>query len=117
MTAGTYNITIEKGATYLQSFYWTDNAGNAIPLDGYTAKMQIRYLDATGSLAAEFNTTNSTIVLNTASGMITLSMSHQTTSALIPGKAEYDLELYRTSSQTIQRLLKGTVTIVKEVTL
>jgi hypothetical protein len=115
MTAGTYDITIEQGATYSQVFTWKNSAGTAINVTGYTARMQARESVDTASTFIALTTENGGIALGGAAGTITLAMTATATAALSVFSGFYDLELI-SGSGIVTRLLQGSLTVSPEVT-
>lgn len=112
MTAGAYNITIEQGATYSQTFTWKVNK-NAVDLTGYSARMKFKPTKK----AIEIITLTSPsggITVN-SSGQIAVTMSATTTNSLVDGTYLYDLEL-ESSGGVVTRLLRGEVTVIPNIT-
>ena len=114
MAATTYDILIEQGATYSQVITYKE-AGVAINLTGYTARMQVRATLESASTVVELTTANSRIALGGAAGTITLTISATDTAALTAGRGVYDLELV-SGSGIVTRLLQGVATISRNVT-
>jgi hypothetical protein len=114
MAATTYDILIEQGATYSQVITYKE-AGVAINLTGYTARMQVRATLESASTLVELTTANSRIALGGAAGTITLTISATDTAALTSGRGVYDLELV-SGSGIVTRLLQGVATISRNVT-
>lgn len=114
MTAGTYLITAEQGATFTRVLTWKDSANVPINLAGYTARMQVRtdYFAAVAALT--LTTENSKIVLGGSLGTITLTVSATDMAAVSAGDYVYDLELINGTNVT--RLVQGTFTVNAEVT-
>ena len=111
MTAGYWDITIEQGAAFLQSFVIKDGSGAVIDLTGCTASMQIR--PALGMPAiVSLTTANGGLVLGGTNGTITPVFA---TDALNPGKYVYDLKLVDSGGEPF-RLLQGFVCVSSEVT-
>lgn len=115
MTAGTFNFTVELGATFLQTFRWKDKEGDLVDLSGYTARMHIRRYVNSESPEVILTTENGRITLGGADGTITLSLSAAETSAVDIPNGVYDLEL-ESADGHVTRLLEGTVTFSREVT-
>jgi len=119
MSAGIHNIVVEQGATFNQTYTWKINS-NPVNLASYTARMQVRgngsgkswIQDQVISLTSDVD---GGIVLGDSAGTIAVSISATTTTALLPGKYFYDLEL-ESNDGTVTRLLKGTFTVSAEVT-
>ena len=117
MTAGTYNITIEQGATYnLNLALYTDSA-KTTPKDltGYTAKKQLRSTKSDPDSLLTLTTGGGGITIGgTSTNEIQIAVSATQTASMNFKTALYDLEL--TTGATISRLVEGTVTLSKEVT-
>ena len=113
MAAAEYNFTIEQGATFSKIVTWYDSTGSLVNLTSYTAAMKTK-VNKDDSSSVIDSTSNLTITLGGALGTITLTMTASQTAALTFHSAYYDLEL--TLSGTVTRLLKGIITLDKEVT-
>ena len=113
MAAAAYNFEIEQGATFSRTFTWKDDAGVAINITGYTARLQIRTAFESSSTILSL-TSSSGITLGGSAGTIVVSVSATDTAALDPGSYVYDLELV--NGATVTRLLAGYVEITPEVT-
>ena len=112
----TYNLEINQGATLALVATWSDSAGTAINLTGYTARLNVRETYASTSAVLTLTTENSGIVLGGAAGTITLAATATVTAALTaPFSGVYDLELV-SGGGVVTRLLEGSATISPEVT-
>lgn len=114
MSAGTYDFIIEQGSTFTRTITYTDSAGEAIDLTGYTARMQIRETKESNSVLAELTTENSGITIVGATGTITLLITAAVTAKMSFSKAYYDLELI--DGAVVTRLIEGTVKNSRETT-
>ena len=114
MSATTYDILIEQGATYGQLVTYKES-GVAVNLTGYTARMQVRSTLESASTVVELTTANGRIALGGAAGTISLTISATDTAALTAGRGVYDLELV-SGSGIVTRLLQGVATISRNVT-
>jgi hypothetical protein len=114
MAATTYDLLIEQGATFSQVITYKE-AGVAVNLTGYTARMQVRASLESASALVELTTANSRIALGGTAGTITLSIAAADTAALTSGRGVYDLELV-SGSGIVTRLLQGVATISRNVT-
>ncbi len=114
MPAGTYNLVIEKGATFERTITWKDDAGNPVDLTGYTARMQIRET-VTADPPVVSLTVGSGITLGGAAGTIQIVIDATTTAGIAASQGVYDLEL-EDGSGKVTRLLAGSVTFLEEVT-
>lgn len=103
------NIVIDQGSTFSTDLTLTDENGDPIILNGYTANSQIRKWYTSSSPAAEFNAS-----INVSSGVITLSLSANQTSNLIAGRYVYDVEIQNGSE--VSRIVEGIVTVTPQVT-
>lgn len=114
MAATNFDLLIEQGATFSQVITYKD-AGVAVDLQGFTARMQVRATLEAAAALIELNTGNGRIVLGGSAGTITLSISATDTAALTAGRGVYDLELV-SGSGVVDRLLQGVATISRNVT-
>lgn len=115
MSAAIYNFEIEQGTSLIKSVVWKDSNGVPIVMTGYTARMQIRETIDSDDILLELSTTNSKIVLTPAQGKITLEFDPDDTSGAYWTRGRYDLEVI-SADGFVTRLLKGKVTLSKEVT-
>ena len=113
MAAAVYNFDIEQGATFSKVVTWYDADGALVDLTSYTAAMKAK-VNEDDSVAVIDSASNLTITLGGALGTITLAMTASQTAALTFRTAHYDLEL--TLTGTVTRLLKGIITLDKEIT-
>jgi hypothetical protein len=98
--------------TYLSGGYLQYNT--PVDLAGFTARMSIKDKIG-GTELVRLDTTNGGIAIDNVLKTITITMSATATAALTWKKAVYDLELV-SASGVVTELLKGTVTVAKEVT-
>ncbi len=115
MLAGRYNIICDQGSTFQRVIEIKDTDGTVYPLTGYTARMQIRReIDASATIL-ELSTTNGRIVIYAGLGAIELKLTASETSAMARG-GYYDLELVKTATGEVQKVLRGEFRLEKEVT-
>lgn len=114
MSAGTWNMTIEQGATFSAVLTWRDSNGSAINLTGHTARMQIRTSARAAAATLSLTTENGRIALGGAAGTITLSISAADTAAIQARPYVYDLELV--NGATVTPVVKGACLVTPEVT-
>lgn len=112
--AGTYNIIADQGATFGRTITWNDADGDPVNLSGYTARMQVRSIVSSNTVALELTTENGRITLGGALGTITLTVPASAMDDIAGGNYAYDLELVNGSDVT--RLLMGSFTVRAEVT-
>jgi len=109
--ATTRNLTIDQGSTYSISIEISDALGNPIDLTDYTIRAQLRKSYGSNTYTA-FTTS---VGVNPANGVITLSLSSTQTGSLRFGRYVYDIEI-ENDEDVVTRVLEGIVTITPEVT-
>lgn len=125
MIAGTYNMTIEQGSTFgrlisvEQPDLVADPTGATFEpflLNGYTARMQIRRNVDSSTAMLSLTTENGGITINpgTADNEIKLSVTAANT-ALLTSDGVYDLEIIDSLGE-VSKVIRGTVTVIPEVT-
>jgi hypothetical protein len=102
------NLSIDQGADFSTSITLTDDDGVAIDLSNYTGAGQIRKY-YTSTSAVDFNVTTDEF------GVVTLSLSSNTSNSMEHGRYVYDVELTDQFNQ-ISRIMEGIVTITPGVT-
>lgn len=103
------NIIIDQGTDYSTDITVTDDDGDSLNITGYSANAVMK---------KHYTSSNSyafTCAINGNSGILTLSMSANTTDSIVAGRYVYDVELTDTSNN-ITRLLEGIVTVTPAVT-
>ena len=111
MAAGTYNISIEKRATFSITLTIKNADSSAYDLSNATLASQIR-ANAGNGLQANFTID---VIGDPADGSVTLSLSKIQTDALSVGPSSYYLFVDK-SDGTSEKLLKGSVSIVENET-
>lgn len=104
------NLLIDQGADYLTTFDVTDDNGDILDLTAYTGTAQMRK-HYTSTTYYSF-----TVGINVADGVVSLSMSANTTDNIPAGRYVYDCELLDTSNSKRSRLVEGIVTVTPQVT-
>lgn len=102
------NLVIDQGATFSADLTLTDENGDPLNLNGYSANSQIRKW-YTSTNAINFSTS-----INTTSAVITLSLTANQTANITAGRYVYDLEI--SSGATVSRVVEGIVTVTPNVT-
>lgn len=116
MAAVTYDFTIEQGATLREIITWTNADGTPINITGWTGRLQARADIDSPTKLLDLTTANGGIIIGGSNGQLTIFMSDTQTSALTwSGSSIYDLELVAPGGD-VTRLLKGTITLDREVT-
>lgn len=114
MKAGTYNITVDQGTDWSETYTVKNSNDTPVNLTGYTARMHVRRdYDATTTLV-ELTTQNGRIVLGGTAGTITLSLSAAVTAG-IARSGVYDIELV-SAGGLVYRPLRGDFVLRREVT-
>lgn len=105
----------DQGSTFQRIIEIKDVDGVVFPLTGYTARMQIRRdVDSTSSLM-ELTTANGRIVITAALGVITITLTPDLT-ATLTRSGVYDLEIMRTATGDVYKVVRGEFRLEKEVT-
>lgn len=124
MTAGTYHMAVDQGATFRKTVTWKDESGSAVNLTGYTARMQVRASYSASTTVLSATTANGKIALGGSLGTISIVLSATETAALSVASPNdfsdafvgvYDLELVAPNGD-VTRLLQGSFIVNPEVT-
>lgn len=114
MSAGTYNLLIEQGATWSRVFTYKDSAGDPVDLTGYTARL-VAVTSFGGDLIVEATVGNGRVVIGDDAGTITITIAAEDTADLqAPAEGIYDLEIEAGGGGAVTRLLQGRVTVSPE---
>ncbi|WP_275558504.1 hypothetical protein [Streptomyces sp. 5-6(2022)] len=109
MTAGAWDLQIEQGSTFAETYTSTNDDGSAVDWTGWTPRAQIRVLAAPDAeLLLDL-----TPYLTITGAAITLSIPAAITTTLTRS-GRWDLELV--NGATVIRLLQGRAILVPEVT-
>jgi hypothetical protein len=111
MAAGYQELFVEQGANYSTSITLDDSNGDAYDLTDYQAKSQMKKSYYSTNATAEFTTT----ISSPGDGIITLSMSSNTSANIAAGRYVYDV-IIKSSSNTVIRVLEGIVNVIPQVT-
>lgn len=116
MTAGTYDMVIEQGATFRLRLTLKLSDGSLMPLDGHIARMQIRAKVASEDVIYALTTENGGIELGGAAGTVDLYISDEDTAAMAFKSGVYDLEIETVPNGDVIRVIEGKVRLSPEVT-
>lgn len=105
------NLVIDQGSTFAAELNLTDENGDALDLNGYTAHSQMRKWYTSTNPAATFTT-----YINANDGIITLSLNANSTANIVAGRYVYDVEIEDNVSHEISRVVEGIVTVTPNVT-
>lgn len=112
----TKNFVIDQGATHTFDIIWKDSNDQVIDLTGYSAKMQVR--DQAGGKQLAFTLTHvDGITINGPLGKLTITINADRTNKLIYPKSYYDILLTAPDGVTKTRILEGTFTLNRAVTV
>jgi hypothetical protein len=103
------NLVIDQGSTFSTDLSLTDENGDPLDLDGYTANSQIRKWYTSSNASAIFTT-----YISVPNGTITLSLTSDQTSNLVSGRYVYDVEI--NNEVTVSRVVEGIITVTPQVT-
>ena len=121
MSAATTNLIIDQGTTWEIIFTYKDSDGVAIPLNNYTAALQLRTsYDAPTAALSLTSAVNGGIVLG-SNGTISVTATPTQTGAtpenLPAGEYVYDLEITSPApTSKVTRLVQGRITVTPQVT-
>lgn len=83
-----HDLTLYKGQTYCQNIYFEYDDGTPIPLDGITARSQVRQFKNSKRLNAEFVCT-----VYGSEGKVNLWLDPEITAVIPVGKYAWDLKM------------------------
>ena len=114
MLAGKYNIVCDQGSSFTRTLEMKTAEGTVFSLTGHTARMEVRRtLDASTTIVS-LTTANGRISINGALGTITLTLTASETAALTQSGV-YDLEIVKTSTGEVHKVVRGEFKLEKEV--
>lgn len=91
-TPGTWAFESRTNAAISETLTYYDSNDVVVPMAGWSGLLEVK-AEATGTAVMTFTTSNTTMVLGTADGTITLSQGTAVTAAVEPGVYVYDLRL------------------------
>jgi hypothetical protein len=106
------NLLLNQGATFYQQVEITDQNGD--PLQVTFANGDPVYTAAAQMRKSYFSSNASTFTTGLSNGMLTLSMTANSTVNIEGGRYVYDVEL--TSSNSVSRIIEGHVQVLSNVT-
>jgi hypothetical protein len=122
MAAPVYNTTIERGSTFQLTVTYKDASGTVVNLTGWTFRMQVRESQSAASTILTSEGGSPTIAIdetNKATGVLIFSVTPANTTAISPSTlttAYYDIEIQKTSTGEVRRILQGKLNISPEIT-
>lgn len=108
------DLCCPQGQTLSQSFrYKKDDA--IVDLSGFTGRAMFRETPDSATVALSLTTANGGVVISAAGGIVTLSASAASMSAITAGRYVYDVEI-ESASGVVKRLVEGVAKVTREVT-
>ena len=122
MAAPVYNTTLERGSTFQLTVTYKDASGEIVNLTGWTFRMQVRESQSAATTILTSEGGSPTIAIdetNKATGVLVFSVTPTNTTAISPSTlttAYYDIEIQKTSTGEVRRILQGRLNISPEIT-
>jgi hypothetical protein len=111
--AAVANLSIDQGATFTSDITVKDINGNVFDLTGYTAVAKL----AKGYSSTRTRTTITTaFATDRTTGVLTISLTANQTSALDAERYVYDVEI-TSGAGSVTRVLEGIITVRPEVSI
>jgi hypothetical protein len=107
--AGSRDISIYQGDTYVHELRLKNNANAVINITSRTYSGQIRKKRNSDTIAATF----SSEITNAANGVVVMSLTSANTANIAAGSYVYDFQ--ETNGSVVTTLITGVVTVVGEV--
>ena len=105
------NLSVDQGSTFSVEIDVTDSEGDALNLSGYQVAGQIRKT-YTSSTSTSFESS----VLNETGGVVRIKLSASTTNNMKPGRYVYDVEITKTTTGEVTRIVEGQIEVRPGVT-
>jgi uncharacterized protein YtpQ (UPF0354 family) len=103
------NLVIDQGSTFSTDLTLSDENGDPLVLNGYTANSQIRKWYTSSNTSAVFS-----VSIDNNNAVISLSLTANQTSNLVAGRYVYDVEI--NDGYEVSRIVEGVVTVTPQVT-
>jgi hypothetical protein len=108
------DLCLPQGQTLSQAFrYKSDDV--IVNLTGYTGRAMFRATPDSATVALSLTTANGGVVISAAGGLVTLSASAASMSAITAGRYVYDVEI-ESFTGSVKRLVEGVAKVSREVT-
>ena len=117
MVAIAHDFVVEQGANWERVIWLRDDRNNVVSLSGYTALMQVRLTPDSASALLELSTENGKISISADLGQITLALTAAQTATLAFSEGVYDLQITKTSTGKVTRVLEGNFVVSPSVTV
>ena len=112
-TAGSYDININAGSTFVLGLTLKKANGTPFDLTGYTGRSQLRKTHTDATVDATFSVAFDS---NRKSGKMSIGLSDVQTKALTLVSGVYDVELVDPTGTVVTRLIEGKAKVSPEVT-
>ena len=106
------NFGLDQGATFSKNFTVTTDGSTAYDISGLTLQAQMRKSYDSSSVTATFTAS----VVTGASGIYKLVLTEPTTQGISAGRYVYDVEITKTSTGEITRIIEGQLEVRPGVT-
>tara|TARA_X000001382_G_scaffold126203_1_gene112549 strand:- start:3504 stop:3842 length:339 start_codon:yes stop_codon:yes gene_type:complete len=110
MPAGTLNLTVEQGATFVNNM--TANVDGSTDITNFTFTSQVRTEAISDHILATFTVTKT----NNSTGEFNISLTDTQTASLPVGTHKWDLVFVNSADSSRTRLLEGNCTVTAQVT-
>lgn len=113
-----YDLTIDQGTSFKQTFVVKNPDGSNVDLTNYTAKMQFRTNSMNTSVDLEVSDQTSGIQIDVANSKLIISITSEQTSSLKYSRYVYDVKIVNTSNPSTEtkRVVQGVVNVNLQVT-
>jgi hypothetical protein len=105
------NLTIDQGSDYTTELQVEDVSGAPADLSGYTVAAEIRRSTRSNTMYPF-----TVAIVSGVQGLITLKLPATVSNTMKPGRYSYDVEIKKTSSGDITRVIEGQVEISGGIT-
>lgn len=105
-----YNFSFKRGATYTNTFAFTDESDVAIPLTGAVARMDLRQTYESDVVALALSSPSGGLTVTAVAGEVDVLITPVQTAALPAGTYVFDLRLEYPSGR-VDIFLQGTIEV------
>ncbi len=105
------NLSVDQGSNFAAQIDVTDSDGDSLDLNGYTAEGQLRK-----TYTSTTSTAFTSEIFNASGGVVKISLNAAATNGLKAGRYVYDVEITKTSTGDITRIVEGQLEVRPGVT-
>jgi hypothetical protein len=105
------NLSIDQGSDFTEELKVRDATGGIVPLTGYTVEGQIRRHPSSNT---KYDFTCS--VTSVLQGLISIGLTSTASNSMKPGRYQYDVEVKKTSTGVVTRIVEGQIEITAGIT-